>query len=178
MLRSRKGPSALVNQALRSVVQNGGRLTVLFAGGASLVLGISRCSMLLLHVLKSVLPYVKVGKNLQQQQYQTSHIGQLFWPTHSGPLQLRNRQTLFQKSGSSGVKGQRYLSLVRFSPPPLSNQLINLLQVFEGRDWTKLQVYNQVESAIRTGFRWSSLSSLAQRKALLAMVTSAIRTPF
>jgi hypothetical protein len=51
-------PVPLVNQARWLAVQNGGSLTALFAGGTSSGRGISRCSMLLLCVLKSVLPNV------------------------------------------------------------------------------------------------------------------------
>jgi hypothetical protein len=60
----RNSPSALVNQVCRLAVQNEGSLTAVFACGASSGRGISRCSILMLHVLKSVLPYVKVGKIL------------------------------------------------------------------------------------------------------------------
>jgi hypothetical protein len=58
------GDVALVNQDRGLVAQNGGSLTARFAGGASSGRGISDdpCSCLL-RILKSVLPYVKVGKN-------------------------------------------------------------------------------------------------------------------
>ncbi len=68
MLHSRNAPSALVNQDhqdYRLVVQNSGSLTARFIDGASFIEGSGDAlCCCLLHILKLLLLYVKVGKNL------------------------------------------------------------------------------------------------------------------